>query len=169
MERLGFLRLAEWGLCTVGLVGGTLIAFDIWSVSGVQPNALVFLPYPFFVWLAVRFGLRGAATGTLFGAVLAVISLLLKQGPFVTGSQSDSLWLVGGYIVIIAISNFLLATAVPARRKALAAVVENEKRLRMVVADLTDLICRFEPSGKLTFVNPAFCRFHAKEAGRIEP
>ena len=33
----------------------------------------------------------------------------------------------------------------------------------MVVADQTNLICRFEPAGRLTFVNPAFCRFHAKE------
>ncbi len=163
VSRLGFFRVAEAVLCTAGLVGGTLISFGTWFVYGLQEYPLAFLPYPFLVWLAVRFGPRGAATGTLLVASLAIYSLLQGHGPFVTGSVADSLRLVGSYIGIIAVSNLLLAAATAERRKAQSELVENERRLRMVVADQTNLICRFEPAGRLTFVNPAFCRFHAKE------
>ena len=142
LGRRGFFRVAEAVLCTAGLVGGTLIAFDTWFVYGLQQYPLAFLPYPFLVWLAVRFGPRGAATGTLLVAALAIDSLLRKHGPFMTGSEADSLRLVGSYIGIIAVSNLLLASATAERRKAQADVVENEKRLRMVVADQTNLICR---------------------------
>ena len=62
----------------------------------------------------------------------------------------------------MAISNLLLAAAAAERRRAQRDLVQNEKRLRAVVADQEDLICRFQPDGKITFVNPAFCRFHGK-------
>ncbi|MCS7030808.1 MAG: PAS domain S-box protein [Gloeomargarita sp. SKYG116] len=46
----------------------------------------------------------------------------------------------------------------------LQAVQTREQRLRMVVADQTELIYRAKASGELVFVNPAFCRY----AGRSE-
>lgn len=36
---------------------------------------------------------------------------------------------------------------------------ESEKRYRAVVEDQTELICRFTPDFKLTFINGAYCRF----------
>ena len=46
-------------------------------------------------------------------------------------------------------------------------MVENEKRLRTVMADQTDLICRFQPDGTITFVNPAYCAFHGKTEAEL--
>lgn len=39
---------------------------------------------------------------------------------------------------------------------------ESEARYRAVVEDQTDLIRRFTPDGRLTFVNPAFCRYYGR-------
>ena len=83
------------------------------------------------------------------------------------GSEADSLRLVGCYIGIVAVSNLLLATAATERRRALANVLANEKRLRMVMADQTDLICRFKPDGTITFANPAYCAFHGKTEAEL--
>ena len=165
--RLNFWRVCEAAVCAAGLVCGTLIAFDTWFVYGIQEYPLAYLPYPFLAWSALRFGPRGAATGTLLVAALAILSLLQKRGPFLTGSEADSLRLVGCYIGIVAISNLLLATAATERRRAVADVVENEKRLRTVMADQTDLICRFQPDGTITFVNPAYCAFHGKTEAEL--
>ena len=150
-----------------GLVAGALLAFELWLVPGWQDYPLALLPYPFLFWLALRSGARGAATGTLLLAGLAVYSLAQGRGPFETGNDADSLQGIELYLGILAAANLLFAVAIADCRRTLAAAVENEKRLRAVVADQTDLLCRFEPDGRLTFVNPAFCRFHAKEAGEL--
>ena len=165
--RLDAQRLTEAALCAVGLLVGTMISFDTWFVYGLQQYPLAYLPYPFLAWAALRFGPRGATAGTLLVAALAILSLLQKRGPFVTGSEVDSLRLVGSYIGIVAVSNLLLAAASSERRRALADVVENEQRLRAVMADQTDLICRFKTDGTITFVNTAYCAFHGKTEAEL--
>src|ERR1017187_840569 len=156
--------IAEAVICGAGLVGGTLISFNSWFVYGIQNYPLAYLPFPFLVWGALRFGQRGATTGTLLVSALAIYSLLQGIGPFVTNTERDSLMLIGSYIGILAVTNMLLAAAAAERRAAERAVSESEKRFRAVVEDQTDLICRFKPDGLLTFVNEAFCRFHGKRA-----
>lgn len=45
--------------------------------------------------------------------------------------------------------------------------LESEKKYRAIVEDQTDLICRTDPSGRLTFVNGSFCRFFNKDADTL--
>ena len=142
--------VAEAVICGAGLVAGTLISFDSWFVYGIENYPLAYLPFPFLVWGALRFGQRGATTGTLLVSVLAIHSLLHGKGPFATGAEKDSLMLVGSYIGILAVTNMLLAAAAAERRAAEHAVSESEKRFRAVVEDQTDLICRFKPDGLST-------------------
>jgi PAS domain S-box-containing protein len=159
--------IAEAIICGAGLVGGTLISFNSWFVYGIQNYPLAYLPFPFLVWGALRFGQRGATTGTLLVSALAIYSLVRGIGPFVTNTETDSLMLIGSYIGILAVNNMLLAAAAAERRAAERAVSESEKRFRAVVEDQTDLICRFKPDGLLTFVNEAFCRFHGKSSAEL--
>jgi len=170
-ERMNFWRIAEAAGCAAGLVGGAYISFNTDFVTGLQEYPLAYLPYPFLAWSALRFGPRGAATGTLLVSGLAIYRLLQGKGPFVilthAGNEADSLRLVGCYIGIVAASSLLLGAAATERRRALANVLANEKRLRMVMADQTDLICRFKPDGTITFANPAYCAFHGKSEAEL--
>jgi PAS domain S-box-containing protein len=159
--------VAEAVICGAGLVGGTLISFNSWFVYGIQNYPLAYLPFPFLVWGALRFGQRGATTGTLLVSALAIYSLLHGIGPFVTNTETDSLMLIGSYVGILAVTNMLLAAAAAERRAAERAVSESEKRFRAVVEDQTDLICRFKPDGLLTFVNEAFSHFHGKHSEEL--
>ena len=68
--------MSEAAVCGPGLVGGTLISFNSWFVYGIQNYPLAYLPFPFLVWGALRFGQRGATTGTLLVSALAIYSLL---------------------------------------------------------------------------------------------
>jgi PAS domain S-box-containing protein len=149
-------------VCGAGLVAGTLISFDSWFVYGIQNYPLAYLPFPFLVWGSLRFGQRGATTGTLLVTVLAIYSLLQGRGPFVAAKEAESLMLIGSYIGILAVTNLLLAAGAAERQRAEQAVAESEKRFRAVVEDQTDLICRFKPDGSLSFVNTAYCRFRGK-------
>jgi len=49
------------------------------------------------------------------------------------------------------------------RRSAELALKQSEERYRGVVEDQSELICRWVPGGKLTFVNEAYCRFFGKK------
>src|ERR1035437_8369519 len=156
--------VVEAAVCGTGLVAGTLISFHSWFVYGIQNYPLAYLPFPFLVWGALRFGQHGATAGTLLVSAPAIYSLLHGTGPFVTHIEKDSLMLMGSYIGILAVTNMLLAAAAAESRAAERALSKSEKRFRAVVEDQTDLICRFKPDGLLTFVNEAFCRFHGKRS-----
>ena len=95
-------------LCAAGLIGGTLISFNSWYTYGIQNYPFAYLPYPFLVWAALRFGQRGAATGTFIVAVLAISTLLDGRGPFVTPNERDSLVIIGSYLGILSVANLLL-------------------------------------------------------------
>ncbi len=166
-ERFAVWRLLEVTFCGVGLVGGSLISFNSWIVYGLQEYPLAYLPYPFLAWSALRFGPRGASLGTLWVAALAIYSLSQGRGPFLIGDEANGLRLLGSYIGILAVSNLLLTGAATSRRRARAEVVENEKRLRLVMADQTDLLCRFQADGKITFANQAFANFHGKTEAEL--
>jgi len=50
---------------------------------------------------------------------------------------------------------------------------KSEERYRNIVEDQTELICRFSPAGRLTFVNGAYCRYFgldpAHSIGKLHP
>src|SRR5437899_4704801 len=71
--------MGEALICGAGLVAGTLISFDSWFVYGVQSYPLAYLPFPFLVWAAFRFGQRGATTGTLMVTSLGIYSLQIGR------------------------------------------------------------------------------------------
>lgn len=159
--------IGEALLCATGLVFGTLISFYSWYAYGIQNYPLAYLPYPFLVWGALRFGQRGATAGTLLVSTVAIYALLRGRGPFVTNDEIASLMLVGSYIGILAVGNLLLAAAAAEREGAVRDVQESEKRYRAVVEDQPDLICRFDLKGKITFVNQAYSAFYGKSSTEL--
>lgn len=158
--RWDYKLIVEAVICAGGLIAGTMVSFNSWFVYGIQNYPLAYLPFPFLVWGALRFGQRGATTGTLVVSTLAIYSVLRGRGPFIATTEKESLMLIGSYVGILAVTNMLLAAVATERKRAERAVAENEKRFRAIVEDQTDLICRFKPDGLLTFVNEAYCRFH---------
>ncbi|MDB6039569.1 MAG: sensor histidine kinase response regulator, and, putative heme-binding [Verrucomicrobiales bacterium] len=149
-------------LCAAGLIGGTMLSTNSGFAYGIQTYPLAYLPYPFLVWAALRFGQRGAATGTFIVSILAIHSFLHNCGPFVMRTERDGLILMGCYLGILAITTMLLAAAATEREDALSAVSESEKRYRAVVEDQSEMIWRFRQDGTVTFANEAYCRFHGK-------
>src|SRR5204863_9867761 len=154
-------------LCSVGLAAGTLISFHSWFVQGIQNYPLAYLPYPFLVWGALRFGQRGATTGTLLVSAVAIYELLQGRGPFLAPTEKESLMLIGSYIGIVAFTYMLLAGAAMEKLSAQRAVSQSEERYRGVVENQTQMICRFNRAGTITFVNDAYCRFQSRPRGEL--
>ncbi len=128
--RLNSRAIIEAAVCGAGLVVGTLISFNSWFVYGIQSFPLAYLPFACVFLGALRFGQRGATTGTLLVSGLAIYSLLHRRGPFVADTETDSLMLIGSYIGTLAVTNLLLAAAATARRKAERAMAQSEMQAR---------------------------------------
>lgn len=158
--RWNFRLALEAAVCAVGLAVCALVSFSAWYVYGLHNFLLAYLPIPFLLWGAFRFGPRGASAGTLIVAVMTFYFLL--QGHGLADDNPAMLQLVGIYPSFIAAANLLLGALATERRRAEITLVENEKRLRTLLAEQSDMICRFLPDGQITFVNPAFCEFYGQ-------
>jgi two-component system, LuxR family, sensor kinase FixL len=105
-----------------------------------------YLPYPFLVWAALRFGQRGATAGTLLVSALAIYSLLHSRGPFVVGTEKDapleSFTLLASYIAILSVTNLLLAGAASELRLIGIALLEARDKLEVRVQERTAALTR---------------------------
>ncbi|NEO33856.1 MAG: PAS domain S-box protein [Symploca sp. SIO3C6] len=52
-------------------------------------------------------------------------------------------------------------------KKTFEALQQSEARYRAIVEDQTELICRFQADGTLTFVNDAYCRYFGKQRSEL--
>jgi PAS domain S-box-containing protein len=165
--RWNFLGAVEAAVCLTCLAAAALVSFQIWIVYGIRNYPLSYLPVPFLLWSAFRFGPRGAATGTLLVTAFAVGSLLNSSGPFLADEGAESQQLIAAYVGMMAVTNLLLAALAAERRRVQLHLTESEHKLRTVVADQSDLICRFDAAGALLFVNPSYCHFHGRTEAEL--
>jgi len=56
-------------------------------------------------------------------------------------------------------ASLIILTDITERKRVEEELKRSESRLRAVVEDQTEFICRFTPGGRLTFVNEAYCRY----------
>ncbi len=158
------LRILEALTYVTGLAASGLMVFGLHQIPELKNFPVDYLLCLLLLASALRFGPRGAAIATLLIAGLTVKSLVQHTGPFAaaTGWQ-----LPAGFLGFAAIASLLLAAAAIERRRILVSIIENEKRLRAVVADQSDQICRFLPDGTITFVNAAYCEFHGQTEAEL--
>jgi|GEM_PF-454562 len=82
--------IAEACACAALLVVATLASFNFFFQGlGALKVTLAFLPFPFLMWGAMRFGPRGAATGNVIVAALSIYTLLENKGPFVVANEES--------------------------------------------------------------------------------
>ena len=116
---LGTLAAAELGL-------GSLFDITVFRLVNYQ-----YLLFPFVIWAALRFDARGASLMTLAVAVIAVGHTVQGGGPFVGASALRTLFVLAGYLGVVAVTGLVLAAAVRwERQQATRALAQSEDRLR---------------------------------------
>jgi PAS domain S-box-containing protein len=163
--RLGLRRQAQL------LIGTSLFAGGMAALSsGPSPATLFFLLLAPLL-ASVVFGSRG---GVL--AMIAAATLLLTLGSagrmsgaaeWAAGLSLASTWyrITGVFALMAGIVVLLVATAVrqaeaslASEKQAVARAETNERLLRAIVEDQTEMIVRWKPDGTRTFVNGAYCK-----------
>jgi len=96
---------------------------------------LTYLPFVFFVLVALLWGTRGATLAALIGALIAISQTVRGLGPFVGGDGifGDTALNAQGYAAALAMTGLLVATLVEAQRVAAARAREWKTRFEAAI------------------------------------
>src|SRR6476659_6902609 len=101
-------------------------------------SALLFLPLPFLLWVAVRFGSLGTSSAISIVGFLAIWSAAHGHGPFSGGTVEQDALSIQIFLIVLAIPLMFLAAVIEERAKGEADRRESEVRMS-VAADAAHL------------------------------
>ena len=146
------------------LIGGGLLAIGVRVFVWPAPDeasvpALVYLPLPFLLWAAVRFGPAGVNASLLMVAFLSISATVQRHGPFATGSPAENVLSLQLFLVVISLPLMFLASLIAERRARANALRESEVRFRSM-ADTAPVLIRMSGPDKLcSFLNKTWLDF----------
>jgi PAS domain S-box-containing protein len=121
--------------------------------------ALLFLPLPFLLWVAVRFGALGASTAISIVGFLAIWSASHGHGPFSGGTAEQSALSIEIFLIGLAIPLLFLAALIEERVTGATELRESESRFQ-TVADAAPVLIWMAGVDKLcTFFNKPWLQF----------
>jgi two-component system sensor histidine kinase UhpB len=119
--------VAELTSVLTGLLA--VAALVAWNTLSVAQLSLVFVPMPFLLWTAVRFGPSGLCMA-LFVLVVLFISNAFG-GPFIAADPAANALALQVLLIAIAVPLQLLAAVVEEHRRAQTLIAESQQRYRM--------------------------------------
>ncbi len=137
-------RFLEAGLLLLGLLSVNTIAF--YKFAPTADSALLYLPLPFLIWAAVRFGSRGASAAICTVGFLAIWSAGHGYGPFSTRSAEENALSIQMFLIVMSVPLMLLAALIEERSKGETTLREREERISLAAesADLAFWTINFE-------------------------
>jgi PAS domain S-box-containing protein len=122
-------------------------------------SALLFLPLPFLLWAAIRFGSLGACTAISMVSFLAIWSAAHGHGPFSGGTVEQDALSIQIFLIVLAIPLLFLATVVEERATGETELRESESRFRIVADAAPVLIWMSGADKRCTFFNKPWLEF----------
>lgn len=124
-------RLAEKLLCFGGLLGLS------WAIFYLRPTAVLlqypieYLPFPFVIWAALRFGQTMGIAASFLLSVVAVSGTMTGNGPFAmaTTISRQLIFLQQAFLGVVTMTSLILATMATERRRVGALLKQSQMSL----------------------------------------
>jgi signal transduction histidine kinase len=117
IRRASVARLGEGTLLAIGTVLVAVVVFGLKAVSPATTPALLYVPLPFLLWAASRFGLGGLSTSLLSLALISTWYTMHGREPFPNASMSQNVLSLQILFCVVAVPlMFLSAVMTEARR-----------------------------------------------------
>ncbi len=158
---------SRWQRYLEGTVIFVVLGVITWYVfsnnppTGISHQALLYVLFPLMIWVALRFGARGAATGLFLVSCIAILGTTQGFGPFSHESINDSLVLLQTFTAVVSLTSMILAAATTERSKAAAALHQKVKDL----AALNDASETFLGTFDQTLCHQAICQLALNRFG----
>src|SRR5262249_54688761 len=148
-------------------VGLLVVSYAVFYNFGPGADSfLLFLPLPFLLWAAVRFGAVGASTAISIVGFLAIWSAAHGHGPFSGGTAEENALSIQIFLIALAIPLLFLATVIEERVTGETELRESESRFR-IVADAAPVLIWMSGVDKLcTFFNKPWLEFTGRSMER---
>jgi PAS domain S-box-containing protein len=146
----------------------SLVGFAVFGPPAPRTvTVLLLLPFPLFLWAAVRFGTGGVSAALLGFAFLVIWSAGKGSGPFAGTSPLEAALPIQLFLTLLAAPMLLLAALVQERRVMEAALVESESQYRSIVESTGDGVLVTDLANAVVAVNPAFCTIAGYTAEQV--
>jgi len=127
LRQLSRRRLLE-GICLLlGLITISFVLFN--GMVQEKDSALLYVPLPFLLWAAVRFGLQGATAAISAVAFLAILGVANGHGPFSEKSAEENAVSVQVFLIFMSMPLLFLAAIIEERDKAEEALRGRDERI----------------------------------------
>lgn len=142
----------------------------------ISTTASVFsgrLPYPYLiipvgVWIAFRFGQRGAALSTILVATIAIYYTLLIQGPFANaGSLNRSLLLLQTFLNIYSLTGLGFAAIVLEMKNSQKMLEYSETRFKSLIEKSFEGIILIDTVSRILYASPSVKRILGYEPDEL--
>lgn len=159
IRRTKFIRHVEVLLVVTGLGFGAYFAFNLEPNRFGASAFLLYLPVPFLLWAAVRFGPLGTSASFSVISVLATYAALVGRGPFASSSSESAVFSIQLFLLVPSIPFLLLSVLKQQQSKTDSALRESERRFRSLVDTAPVMVWMSDIDGLCTFFNKPWVEF----------
>src|SRR5258705_6574901 len=107
------------------------VVFGGWLPISARNYPIAFIYGPIVIWTAFRFTQRETATGIFIVSTIAILGTLHGFGPFVKGTENQSLLALQSWTAVLTITAMALSAGMAERRRAEVALRGSEARMKL--------------------------------------